>query len=261
MIRTKRELCLALVAAYERAGAPCLSDTRLTPGRKPLPRTTAWRIVNGKGLPTSTEQLITFLTACGIRPVTQHKYFEAYIHVIAQRGPRRPSAAHRTARPSPVHPAPPARGRTHFNAPLARALMAFADSLPRIEPDALAPALTALADSVPRIEPDALTPALTALADRVAPLNRLVNQEAHLNGTAAPGWTLALSHFAELSRAATDKPFTAGADDTGIDLIARTGDGNIQLYQAKSRRGRPGPPPAGTRVSPPTRPAPAARAR
>ncbi|MFI0779265.1 hypothetical protein [Streptomyces sp. NPDC021212] len=55
-----------MAAAYERAGAPSLSDARLTPGRTPLPRTTAWRIVKRRSLPPTAEQLVTFLAACGV---------------------------------------------------------------------------------------------------------------------------------------------------------------------------------------------------
>ncbi|MFC9337372.1 helix-turn-helix domain-containing protein [Streptomyces sp. NPDC057020] len=238
LIQTKRELCLALAAAYERAGAPCLSDARLTIGRKPLPRTTAWRIVNGKGLPTSTEQLITFLTACGIRPATQHKYFEAYVHVVAQRGSRRlPPETRPTTLLRPVRPVPAARGVSSFDiTPLARALTAFADSLPRTDPAALAPGLA-------------------VLADRMAPVGRLVNREAQRNGAALPAWTAALSHFVKLNRIVADN-----ASATGDDIIVRIGDGDIQLCQVKSSRGRPGPPPAGTPIPRPTRPAPAALA-
>ncbi|MFE6383796.1 helix-turn-helix domain-containing protein [Streptomyces roseolus] len=241
LIRTERELCLALAAAYEGAGAPSLSDPRLTPGRKSLPRTTAWRIANGTALPARIEQLITFLTACDIRPVMQHKYLEAYLHVVAQRGSRRLTpGAHRTTLLRPARPVPLARGGTGFDvAPLARALTVFADSVPRVDCDALAPALA-------------------TLADRIAPLGQLVNREAHRNGTALPAWTVALSHFAELSRAVAGNAITAGTDDTGIDLISRTGDETIQFHQAKSYRGRPGPPLAGTQVSLPTQPAPAA---
>ncbi|MFE1907398.1 helix-turn-helix domain-containing protein [Streptomyces gardneri] len=247
LIRTKRELCLALVAAYERAGAPSLSDPRLTRGRTPVPRTTAWRIVNGKALPASTEQLITFLIACDVPPVMQHKYLEGYLHVVAQRGSRRlPPGARPTTLLRPVRPVPVARGGTGFDVtPLARALTAFADSLPRIEPDALA---------------SALAPGLAVFADRVAPVGRLVNREAQRNGAALPAWTVALSHFVELSRTVADNALATGADDTGDDIIVRTGDGNVQRYQVKSYRGRPGPPLVGTQVPLPTRPAPAALA-
>ncbi|MEW5655295.1 helix-turn-helix transcriptional regulator [Streptomyces cinereoruber] len=243
LIRTKRELCLALAAAYEGAGAPSLSDPRLTRGRTPLPRTTAWRIVNGKALPACVEQLITFLTACGICDALQGRYREAYLHVVGQRGSRRlPPGARPTMPRRPIHLVPVARGGTSFDAaPLARALTVFADSLPRIEPDALAPALA-------------------VFADRMASVRQLINRSAQRNGTAVPAWTVALSHFAELSRAAADNAFATGIDDTGIDLMARTGDGNVQLGRVKSYRGRPGPPLTGTQVPLPTRPAPAASA-
>ncbi|MEU3400791.1 helix-turn-helix domain-containing protein [Streptomyces filamentosus] len=237
-ISTKRELGLALAAAYERAGAPSLSDTRLMSGRKPLPRTTAWRIVNGKGLPATTEQLVTFLTACGVSHATQSKYIHAYRHVTAQRGtPRLPPRAHRPPPPSLAHSPRPARGGT------------------RVDATPLAEALTVFANSVPRIDFEALAPALTELADRLGSLGRLVNRDAHRNGAAMPALAVALTQFAERSRVVTDNTFTTGGDDTGIDLITHTGDGTVHLHQVKSHRGRPGPPPAlpGAPV-PPTRP-------
>ncbi|WP_157876293.1 helix-turn-helix transcriptional regulator, partial [Streptomyces sp. Root264] len=70
-IHDKHDLALALAEIYERAGATSLHDARLTLGRTPLPRTTAWRIASRKGPPASRKQLITFLTACRIRPAAQ----------------------------------------------------------------------------------------------------------------------------------------------------------------------------------------------
>ncbi|MFE1190197.1 helix-turn-helix domain-containing protein [[Kitasatospora] papulosa] len=93
-LHDKHDLALALAAVYERAGAPSLSDSRLTPGRTPLPRTTAWRIVERKGLPATTTQLVTFLTACGVSPAEQRLYIDAYQRITADRG----------ARPAPPRP-------------------------------------------------------------------------------------------------------------------------------------------------------------
>ncbi|WP_327216438.1 helix-turn-helix transcriptional regulator [Streptomyces cyaneofuscatus] len=92
LIHDRHDLAVALAAAYERAGAPPLGDRLLIGDRKPLPRTTAWRIVKRKGLPADVTQLETFLTACGISPAVQRLYTDAYRRVTATR---------------PVRPAPP----------------------------------------------------------------------------------------------------------------------------------------------------------
>ncbi|MFE9679755.1 helix-turn-helix domain-containing protein [Streptomyces sp. NPDC006259] len=242
---TERELGLVLAEVYERAGAPSLSDARLTPERTPLPRTTAWRIVNRKGLPASVEQLITFLTACGIsRPAAQRPYLDAYRHVIAQRGTRPvPPHAQRTQRTQRtqlirrIHPAPLAQGG--------------ADTGARYE---LTGQAAVLAQRVPpRTFEEAVTTDLFQSAGR----------EAHRNGTAVPDWitvTSLMDH--EVDFAPDGGVFIADANDQGVDLIVRTDHGTA-AYQFKSFRGRPGPPPAlpGARVpTPPPRPAPTARA-
>lgn len=90
LIHDRHDLAVALAAAYERAGAPPLGDRRLIGDRKPLPRTTAWRIVKRKGLPASVTQLVTFLTACGLSPAEQRLYTDAYRRVTAER-PARPA--------------------------------------------------------------------------------------------------------------------------------------------------------------------------
>ncbi|MFB7189380.1 helix-turn-helix domain-containing protein [Streptomyces sp. NPDC056230] len=92
LIHDRHDLAIALAAAYERAGAPSLGDRLLIGDRKPLPRTTAWRIVKRKGLPANVTQLVTFLTACGISLAVQRQYIDAYRRVTAAR---------------PVRPAPP----------------------------------------------------------------------------------------------------------------------------------------------------------
>ncbi|MDX3801083.1 helix-turn-helix transcriptional regulator [Streptomyces sp. AK04-3B] len=253
-ITTKRDLALALAEVYERAGAPSLNGARL---RKLLPRTTAWRIVNRKGLPASAEQLVTFLSVCGIsRPAAQRPYLDAYRHVIAQRGTRPlPPRAQRIGR---GHRGPRARGATNtiplidYSA-LAPVLMTLAEVAPRIDVTAAAPTFTALTDAVPRIDFSAAGPVLTALAENMAAAGRLVDREAHRNGTAAPDWTTALSHIStEFNRALAGSAFTMGTDDRGNALVTRTGDGGAAVIQSKSHRDRPAPPPA--------RPAPAVRA-
>ncbi|MFF3968064.1 helix-turn-helix domain-containing protein [Streptomyces griseorubiginosus] len=238
-ITTRRDLALALAEVYERAGAPSLNNARL---RKLLPRTTAWRIVNRKGLPASAEQLVTFLSVCGIsRPAAQRPYLDAYRHVIAQRcaRPVPPRAQRRqlTQLIRRVHTVPIAQGGK--------------DTDVRYE---LSGQASALAQMVPtRVLEEAFITAVSQWAGR----------EAHRNGSAAPGVitvTNLMDHGVDLGR--DSGVFTVGADDRGVDLVTRTGDGGITLYQVKSHRRRPGPPPAlpGARVPAPPRPAPAARA-
>ncbi|AZM79854.1 XRE family transcriptional regulator [Streptomyces sp. KPB2] len=93
LIHTADDLGAALAAAYERAGAPPLSDARFTAGRTPLPRTTAWRIVKRRKLPPTAEQLVTFLTVCGIDAPGQRPYIAAYQRITAAFD----------ARPTPPH--------------------------------------------------------------------------------------------------------------------------------------------------------------
>ena len=101
LIHSEDDLGAALAAEYERAGAPSLRElSRRVPHRPPLPPTTAWRIVHRKGLPASLEQLVTYLTACGVSPAQQRVYAEAYNRFAAVRGVR-------------VTPAPPPR-MTHY---------------------------------------------------------------------------------------------------------------------------------------------------
>ncbi|KRD17897.1 helix-turn-helix domain-containing protein [Streptomyces sp. Root264] len=229
-ITTKRDLALALAELYERAGAPSLNDARL---RKQLPRTTAWRIVNRKGLPASAEQLVTFLTVCGIsRPAAQHPYLDAYHHVIAQRGTR---------------PAPPR---------VARRIGRF-----RLETEGPAEqqVFPGLAAALARIiSPDELEEVLVLAARQWA------GRKAHRNGTAVPDSITATNLIGHgIALGPDDVIFTAGTNDRGVNLIAPTGDGGTTLYQINSLRGRPGPPPAlsGVRApTPPPRPAPVARA-
>lgn len=95
LIHTADDLSAALAAAYEQIGAPPVRELKsLAPGRPELPITTAWRIVNRKALPATTEQLLTFLIACGIPVTQQSSYLDAY---------RRVRAAH------PVRCVPPSR--------------------------------------------------------------------------------------------------------------------------------------------------------
>ncbi|GAA1141503.1 helix-turn-helix domain-containing protein [Streptomyces javensis] len=80
-IRTRADLATALAAVYERGGAPSLRECS-------VPTTTAWRIVNGKGLPANGDQLFRFLIACGVTPVERHFYVNAYTRLRARRHER-----------------------------------------------------------------------------------------------------------------------------------------------------------------------------
>jgi transcriptional regulator with XRE-family HTH domain len=102
LIHSADDLGLALAAMYERDGAPALRElSRRVPHRPPLPVTSVWRFVHRKGLPASTEQLVTYLMACGISLAEQRLYVRAYQRIVAGRGerPGPPRTRHRaTAR-------------------------------------------------------------------------------------------------------------------------------------------------------------------
>ncbi|MFI0908782.1 helix-turn-helix domain-containing protein [Streptomyces sioyaensis] len=257
LVRDVRDLGLVLAETYERAGAPSLSDARLIPGHKPLPRTTAWRIVNRKGLPASREQLITFLTACGIRrPAAQRPYIDAYQHVIAQRGtrpvPPRTQLAQRVIRRS--HPVPLARGG--------------ADTGARYDLTALAACLTVVGEAIAadraRYDLTALAAGVRVVGEAIATLHRSASREAHRNGTTAPDWITAtnlFTHGIDPTRLDAVVVTRRTIDDHGIDLIAHTAGGGTTAFQIKNHQQRPGPPPAlpGARVPQPPPPAAAAR--
>ncbi|MEV5842220.1 helix-turn-helix transcriptional regulator [Streptomyces sp. NPDC051985] len=263
LVHDERDLGLLLAETYERAGAPCLSDTRLTPGRDPLPRTTAWRIVNRKGLPASREQLITFLTACRILPPAQRPYLDAYHHVIAQRGTRpAPPRARRsqiTQRIVRRHPLPLSHGGTDTGAPN------------DIDFDRLAAALRPVVEVIAAYQAryyDAarLAAGIQPAIEALALMFRSASREAHRNGTTPPDMITAtklISHGidpARLDAIVVSRP----ADDHGIDLAAHTADDGIELFQTKHHRQRPGSPPtlppALVPQPPPPSATPAARA-
>ncbi|MEV7434035.1 helix-turn-helix domain-containing protein [Streptomyces griseoviridis] len=117
LIHSEDDLGSALAAEYERAGAPSLRElSRMVPHRPPLPPTTAWRIVHRKGLPASLEQLVTYLTACGVSPAQQRLYAEAYSRFTAVRGVR-------------LTPAPPPR-LTHYTDKISAQFRNVLDFLP-----------------------------------------------------------------------------------------------------------------------------------
>ncbi|WP_413114435.1 helix-turn-helix domain-containing protein [Streptomyces sp. CY1] len=265
-VRDERDLGLVLAAAYERAGAPPLRDFD-RPGRAPVPPTTAWRIVNRKALPTSREQLITFLTVCGIHPAAQCPYLDAYSHVTAQRGtrpaPPRTQLTQRVIRRP--HPLPLAHGGpdtgAHYDvdrlaAGIRPAIEALAAHLARYDVTRLAagirPAIEALAaDPGIRNAPTVMATGVQVFADTLAVMYRSASREAHRNGTTPPDWLTAsrlLTHGTGPTRPDTD--------DHGIDLIAHAPDGGTVLYETKTHRQRPGPPPALARARVPAPPPP-----
>ncbi|MGW1170605.1 helix-turn-helix domain-containing protein [Streptomyces sp. NPDC002550] len=227
LIHTKNDLGAALAAAYERAGAPCLSDARLTPGRRPLPRTTAWRIVKRKGLPATTEQLVTFLTACGLRPAEHRPYLNAYHRITAQRGAR---------------PLPAAR----------RAVGQITGATP-------------LADILRILEqlPNDLHRELLVVTSRVASREAHRNGATVPDLVTA---TNLVSHGIGLGPDGPFDPMRCAANDHGVDCLTRTSDGRTVAFETKNYyQHRPGQPPEAlpTRASqpPPPRPAPVSGAR
>jgi transcriptional regulator with XRE-family HTH domain len=221
-----------LARVYEQAGAPCL-----TRGDARLPRTSAWRISRGKCLPATRGQLVTFLTACGVLPVEQRRYIDAYQRVVAQRGARR-------VPPRRQHP----RGT---------------DAGDRGDLRAVLPALHTVGEAASAVghdyDWDAIAPALEVIGKALASWSWLADRTARRNGAAAPDRaTTAYSFNQELHRVLAET-----RADSPFDFLMRTGDGRTIVVETKTTyRGRPGP---GTALSggrgPAPRPAPAAHAR
>ncbi|MER5549530.1 helix-turn-helix transcriptional regulator [Streptomyces sp. NPDC002589] len=222
LIHTEDDLGAALAAAYERAGAPCLSNARLTPGQKPLPRTTAWRIINRKGLPATTAQLVTFLTACGTRPAEHRPYINAYHRITAKRA---------------VRPVPPRARR-----------------IPSQITGATSPAeIRRILEQLPEGLHGELLAATTQLASREARRNGAAVPDLV---TA----TQLMSHGIGLGPEGPFDPMRRAANH-GAGSLTRSPDGRTVVFEAKSYyQHRPGQPPEAlrTRASqpPPPRPAP-----
>ncbi|MFF9286416.1 helix-turn-helix domain-containing protein [Streptomyces griseosporeus] len=107
LVHTAQDLGAALATEYERAGAPPLSRfVSPAEGHKPIPRTTAWRIISRQGLPADAEQLQTFLDVCRVGRTAQRHYRKAYRRLAALR--KRSVPPRHTVRRTPV--AEPARG-------------------------------------------------------------------------------------------------------------------------------------------------------
>ena len=265
LVHDARDFSLVLAAAYERAGAPPLRDLD-RPGRARVPLATASRIVNRKALPASREQLITVLTVCGITPAAQRPYLDAYHHVTSQRGtrpapPRRQlTQLIRRTRPLPLaHGGPDTGARydvTRLAAGIKPVVEALAADRDRYDVDRLAagirPVIEALAaDPGIRNAPTVMATGVQVFADTLAVMYRSASREAHRNGTTPPDW-LTASHLLTHGTGPT-RPDT---DDHGIDLIAHTPDGGTVIYQTKTHRQRPGPPPTLTRARVPAPPPP-----
>ncbi|MFB8247295.1 helix-turn-helix domain-containing protein [Streptomyces sp. NPDC055952] len=262
--RDARDLGLVLVAVYERAGAPPLRDFD-RPGRARVPLATASRIVNRQALPSSREQLITFLTVCGIPPAAQRPYLDAYHHVTAQRStrpapPRRQlTQLIRRTHPLPLsHGGPDAGAHYDFDrlaAGIRPVLEVLAVHHARYNPDRLAagirPALEALAaDPGIRNAPTVMAAGVQVFADALAVMFRSASREAHRNGTTPPDWITATNLVAH-----GIAPSPTG--DHGIDVIPHTPDDSTTLHQAKRHQRRPCPPSAPTALTPgPPPPAP-----
>ncbi|MFJ9893651.1 helix-turn-helix domain-containing protein [Streptomyces sp. NPDC091280] len=243
LVHDERDLGLLLAETYEKAGAPCL----------PLPRTTAWRIVNRKGLPASREQLITFLSACGIRPPAQRHYLDAYHHVITQRGRRR-QVTQRIVRAR--HPLPLARGGSgtgaHYDTdrlavvlrPALEAIVAYQARYfdPKRLAASIKPAVDAIAAQSRYYDAGRLAAGIQPTVEALALMFRSASKEAHRNGTTPPDWITAtnlITHGIDTARLA---PVSRPAD--GIDPVVHTADGGTQLFQATHHSQRPSTPPA-----------------
>ncbi|MEV6582255.1 helix-turn-helix transcriptional regulator [Streptomyces sp. NPDC051582] len=106
----RRELSAALEYFYEAAGAPPLRRlTELAGGRHLLPVSSAARIVKRQALPASRQQMIAFLTACGLTEWAREIWGEAFeeitqSHDHAEAGPltRTAELVRRTTPQSPL---------------------------------------------------------------------------------------------------------------------------------------------------------------
>ncbi|WP_051694868.1 MULTISPECIES: helix-turn-helix domain-containing protein [Streptomyces] len=250
LIHTEDDLGVALAAAYERAGAPPLSDARLTPGRRPLPRTTAWRIVKRKELPSTPEQLVTFLTACGIEPAKQRPYVEAFHRITNSRSSR---------------PVPPPPRRHNRYARQGVPLHADGTDGPPDYVGRISPAFQVMLSA---LSPDEITAVLNA------GISHLLEERARLNGKAldwfAPRRLVkhhpgnrendgAKGHQEAKAEPWVTSPPLEYSQDHDIDWMMRKADGTAMLVEVE--RGRPDPPspqtPLGTKPPLPTRPVPA----
>ncbi|MFB8760695.1 hypothetical protein [Streptomyces nigra] len=234
--RTRADFRAALVAAYERAGAPPLrvlqdrAGTDEVDGDVLLPRTTAWRITRREGQgPVSWTQCEAFLRGCGIHPRHMGPWLDAWKRTrTLPRAELGPTAAdvRRTARVRPV--------------------IITRDDAARLA-EGIRPVVEAIAaDPVIRNAPTAMAAGVQVFADALAVMVRSASREAHRNGTTPPDWITAtnlITHGVDPAR--SDAVVTPHATDAhGIGLITSTPDSHATAFQIKSHRQRPSPPPA-----------------
>ncbi|WP_329377018.1 hypothetical protein [Streptomyces sp. NBC_01716] len=232
---------------YERAGAPSPSDSRLAPGRRPLPRTTAWRIVERKKLPPTAEQLVTFLTLCGIGPDAQRPYIDAYHRITTHRTRPEPPSARRppdhlarlvrlgldelaSARPVPDHLVRDELPLDIDTFNLPHPYPRFLQKLPRDEiTTAVAVATAFLASREARRNGSTFDRALRVENPSSGPSEISIMP---LAGGRSAGELYAIKY----------SPLPDTFRDDKTDLITRNADGSTTIYEAKSHH-RPTPPP------------------
>lgn len=227
-VRDERDLGLVLAAAYERAGAPPLRDFD-RPDRTRIPLATASRIVNRKALPASREQLITFLTVCGISPAAQRPYLDAYHHVIAQRGtrPAPPRAWPRQLTGRIIRSGPPVPDIGAFHdidfGRLAAALRPVVEFIAATQAryydtDRLAasirPFAQALAADRDRYDVHRLAAGIRPTVEALALMFRSASREAHRNGTTPPDWITATDLLTHRTCPGTPPPAPGLPDPT-----------------------------------------------
>ncbi|NEW75372.1 hypothetical protein [Streptomyces rhizosphaericus] len=246
--RTRADFRAALVAAYERAGAPPLrvlqdrAGTDEVDGDVLLPLTTAWRITRREGQgPVNWTQCEAFLRGCGIHPRRMGPWLDAWKRTrTLPRAKLGPTAAdvRRTTRVRPV--------------------IITSDDAARLA-EGIRPVVEAIAADRARYDLTKLAAGVQAFADALAIMVRSASREAHRNGTTPPDWIAATNLITHgIDPARSEAVVTPHATDAlGIDLITRTPDGRATALQVKSHRQRPGLPPAlsGARAPDPSPPA------
>ncbi|MDX3695018.1 helix-turn-helix domain-containing protein [Streptomyces europaeiscabiei] len=237
-IRTRADFRAALVAAYERAGAPPLrvlqdrAGTDEAEGQLLLPLTTAWRITRREGQgPANWSQCEAFLRGCGIHPRRMGPWQDAWKRTrTLPRAELGPSAAD-------VRRAARWTRRVYLN-----------------------PAASPAGDGA----------GLTPLHSAEGPHARPGGRHGRHGEQQAAGAQAAARVFDRLAAADQHTVLAAGlthllgtqarrngaAPDTGIDAIAVGDDGTLRVIESKRLTD---PPPPGTRgVTPPARPRPPA---
>ncbi|MFM9452494.1 helix-turn-helix domain-containing protein [Streptomyces europaeiscabiei] len=234
-IRTRADFRAALVAAYERAGAPPLrvlqdrAGTDEADGELLLPLTTAWRITRREGQgPANWTQCEAFLRGCGINPRRMGPWQDAWTRTrTLPRAELGPTAAE-------VRRAARWTRRVYLN--------------PSASPAGDGAGLTPLPPAEgPHAHPGGRHGEQQAAGDQAATrmFDRLAAADQHT--VLAAG----LSHLL-----GTQARRNGTAPDTGIDAIAVGDDGTLHVIEYKHLTD---PPPPGTRnVRPPARPQPPA---